>query len=711
MAEESTQTIERIFEVNSQEAQRVHLTQGDGENISVGLALSGGGFRATLFHLGAIEYLRHIGRLKDIKTITSVSGGSVLAAHLVLNWEKYNGTDEEFNQARNQMLDFIKRDLRSYIIRRHPITVSIGSLVSAVRKIGFDSLAGKLNAWLPSSNTRLLADYYHKHLLQKKSLSKLTSKARPTLRILVTNLTRIGDNSFFDSNGYHVQHADGQQVNAQCPLVPIGIAVAASSAFPAVFEALEITPQLLSVRNIDLNPTRQFLTDGGAFDNLGLHQLLSEHKSSPFHCLIVSDASGGNDIDVDTDYRWLFPRLTRVSNILYRQVNELQKDRAQNNPRLLIFDIRTTVESETGLSPHVQRRLEFIRTDLDIFSPHEMHCILGHGYNVARHIVEANADLLRLDNRLEPKHSKWQNIPDYQEIEDEQLLSLINEGTKRKLRLFSIKDWIIWLYLILTGLLIASLIWFASAVIAPHWKSFTTDSASKATMHEASIGPFLIKPGQEFRSALGSAKKNFYFVGLTNYYTLSNHKEVIADAIKRNVNVKFYLYLPRESEPTDPNQIRQETFNHYIEVYKRYRPHGDNYIEALSTAWRYFDPSFSAYGSISSPPSQEAIKQHFGQFFYHEEPKGWLVVIDAEEPSFASAQQIYWFPYLSEAKEIDRPGLKLSSASPIGKETLKWLKKLVEDEGTRPVTNSETDKWRAQIMDLVRRNQPKAQAP
>src|ERR1700745_2636951 len=125
MAEERTQVSPDIAGSSVQTEPPLSLEQGSGKDFSIGIALSGGGFRATLFHLGVIEYLRHIGRLKDIKTITSVSGGSILAAHLVLNWEKYNGTDEEFEQARNEVLNFIQSDLRSYIIRRYPITLLI----------------------------------------------------------------------------------------------------------------------------------------------------------------------------------------------------------------------------------------------------------------------------------------------------------------------------------------------------------------------------------------------------------------------------------------------------------------------------------------------------------------------------------------------------------------------------------------------------------
>src|SRR5258708_28218128 len=49
---------------------------------SIGLALSGGGFRATLFHLGAIRRLHELGVLSKLTTISSVSGGSILNGFL-----------------------------------------------------------------------------------------------------------------------------------------------------------------------------------------------------------------------------------------------------------------------------------------------------------------------------------------------------------------------------------------------------------------------------------------------------------------------------------------------------------------------------------------------------------------------------------------------------------------------------------------------------
>src|SRR5271167_1319537 len=89
----------------------------------IGLALSGGGFRASLYHLGLVRFLRDAGILPQVSHITSVSGGSILAAHLVLNWDRYNGSANEFDAAAREFLAFVRLDVRNRITRRYPLTL------------------------------------------------------------------------------------------------------------------------------------------------------------------------------------------------------------------------------------------------------------------------------------------------------------------------------------------------------------------------------------------------------------------------------------------------------------------------------------------------------------------------------------------------------------------------------------------------------------
>src|SRR5947209_11874980 len=91
----------------------------------LGLALSGGGFRASLYHLGLVRFLRDAGLLSQVSHITSVSGGSIFAAHLVLHWDRYNGSPSEFDAAASELLSFVRLGVRNRITRRFPLTTPL----------------------------------------------------------------------------------------------------------------------------------------------------------------------------------------------------------------------------------------------------------------------------------------------------------------------------------------------------------------------------------------------------------------------------------------------------------------------------------------------------------------------------------------------------------------------------------------------------------
>ena len=65
----------------------------EGVESGIGLALSGGGFRATLFHCGALWRLNELGYLPKLARISSVSGGSIAAGRLAVRWHalKFSG--------------------------------------------------------------------------------------------------------------------------------------------------------------------------------------------------------------------------------------------------------------------------------------------------------------------------------------------------------------------------------------------------------------------------------------------------------------------------------------------------------------------------------------------------------------------------------------------------------------------------------------------
>src|SRR3954451_11054871 len=141
----------------------------------LGLALSGGGFRATLYHLGLLRFLRDAGILSQVTHITSVSGGSIIAAHVALNWNRYNGSAQEFDDAAAEFLSFVGLYIRNRIARRFPLAFPLRWL----RK-----LLGYSNRKL--TRPGLLEYQYEKYLYGDVSLFDLPES--PQLHILATNL-------------------------------------------------------------------------------------------------------------------------------------------------------------------------------------------------------------------------------------------------------------------------------------------------------------------------------------------------------------------------------------------------------------------------------------------------------------------------------------------------------------------------------------------
>jgi len=224
----------------------------------IGLALSGGGFRATLYHLGLVRFLRDAGILRDVTHITSVSGGSIIAAHLALHWDRYNGSEADFDTAASELLAFIRLDVRNRIVRRFPL----GLLLRPPRRV-----AGLSNRKL--RRTGLLEYHYEKYLYGDRSLFELPET--PERHILATNLSEGRLCSFNREGLLNIRREPGHGFRIERVKIGLGtvsMAVAASSAFPGFFP-----PMLLTEKDVGATSGafgRQSFTDGGVFDNLGV---------------------------------------------------------------------------------------------------------------------------------------------------------------------------------------------------------------------------------------------------------------------------------------------------------------------------------------------------------------------------------------------------------------------------------------------------------
>jgi predicted acylesterase/phospholipase RssA len=241
----------------------------------IGLALSGGGFRATLYHLGLIRFLRDADILSQVTHITSVSGGSIFAARLALNWDRYSGSPSEFDAAASELLAVVRLDVRNRITRRFPLCALLRWPLR---------LLGVSNRRL--TRTGLLEYHYEKYLYGDTSLFELPEK--PQFHILATNLSEGSLSSFSREGLLIVRRAPGNTFRIDH--IPIGLAtvpmaVAASSAFPGFFPPLELTGADVGASVGEFG--RQAYTDGGVFDNLGMRifrflerSILADHPLS-----------------------------------------------------------------------------------------------------------------------------------------------------------------------------------------------------------------------------------------------------------------------------------------------------------------------------------------------------------------------------------------------------------------------------------------------
>ena len=343
----------------------------------LGLALSGGGFRATLYHLGVIRYLRDAGALQEVSDIASVSGGSILAAHLVLNWDKYTGDDDDFSAAASEIIDFVQFDIRNHIVRRLPLIYSLKMFGKLARR--------EMNYLSPNA---VLEKYYRELLYGDTCLYELPDL--PRLHILATNVSD-GVLSVFNKNGLYIQRRnnDGgfefEHIRGQMATLPR--VVGASSAFPGFFPPVEISAEDLGVREGQF-PTESF-TDGGVYDNLGTRAFSwLEDEVGTFDRVLVSDAGKPFQILGDQSLGFVGQSI-RASDILWDRVWQLERENFGQHSGfsfLPITDVVSRDEDPTAQHPVVQAEVQSIRTDLDRFSDYEVNALVRHGYEVTKKV-------------------------------------------------------------------------------------------------------------------------------------------------------------------------------------------------------------------------------------------------------------------------------------------------------------------------------------
>lgn len=410
----------------------------------IGLALSGGGFRASLYHIGVLARLAELDLLRHVECLSCVSGGSIVGAHFYL-------------EARKLLQDkpdgAITRDDYVALVRRMENDFFEGVKSNIRTQIAAEWLTNLKMIFVPAySRTMRAGELYEREIYSRVSdgeggrprwLSelKVLPKGEPQgfspkdhnwrraakVPILVLNATTLnsGHNWQFTTTWMGEPPAANSEIDANYRLrrmyyteappphdrFRLGYAVAASACVPGIFEPLtlvDLYERFSPAEGRKVRPVVR-LVDGGVYDNQGIAALLAQGCS----VLLVSDASGQMD-DRDFPSNSLLGVPLRANSILQGRVRVSQFEELSSRRRggllrgLMFVHLKKDLEIEPvdwidsqepskppsvdpltpyGIQRHVQLQLAAIRTDLDSFSEAEAYALMASGYLMAEHAL------------------------------------------------------------------------------------------------------------------------------------------------------------------------------------------------------------------------------------------------------------------------------------------------------------------------------------
>ncbi|MEP4038990.1 patatin-like phospholipase family protein [Pseudophaeobacter sp.] len=332
---------------------------------SIGLALSGGGFRATLFHCGALIRLNEMGMLPRIDRIASVSGGSITAARLAKVWAQLDFDD---TGVATNLDPLLTAPLRAFCSKRLDVSVIAGGLIPFTK-----------------SATERLTEAYDKALLGGMTLNQLPES--PDFVFMSTNLQT---GRSFRFSRYHLADYLVGEIGDTSPFL-VAQAVAASSAFPPI-----LSPVKIKVRKKDWSdlPGTEFfgqddymtelhLTDGGVYDNLGLERI------NHFGTVFSSDA--GKPFAFGPSFAQRpFKQLLRILSVAMDQTRALRtrhmiEQASQTDQRVCLWgaDQGVTKNPAPGIMPRSEEiisEIKRLRTRLNPFSEQEQGHLINWGY-------------------------------------------------------------------------------------------------------------------------------------------------------------------------------------------------------------------------------------------------------------------------------------------------------------------------------------------
>lgn len=299
-------------------------------NKKIGVALSGGGYRAAIYHIGTLKKLNSLGILQHVDKLSTISGGSITGAAYCL----HKGSFEEFEDKIYDALttkSVIRYVLFSWKFIRFALFTSF-FLVSIILSLFtyfapfsiivlimlFYILIKYQFKILPISE--IIENAYEKFFYSGAVLADLRDK--PELAIGSTNLQTLRHFTFskrkMEDSSYAFRNPP---VYFEGEKFPVSRAVIASSCVPFAFTPITIDKDFY--KNPDqFGSVAPRLVDGGVYDNQGAHKLTQKNSSYKCDVVIVSDA--GNKLPLEGSYNNTFALLLRTVDTFMARIKHFQ---------------------------------------------------------------------------------------------------------------------------------------------------------------------------------------------------------------------------------------------------------------------------------------------------------------------------------------------------------------------------------------------------
>lgn len=424
------------------------------QNVKIGLALSGGGFRASIFHIGVLAKLAEADLLRKVEVISCVSGGSILGAYYYLKLkELLEGSPNEklgkqdyidlVIDLEKEFLDKVNKNVRLHILTHLGKNMEMAFSGKYTRSSRTAELYDKYlyNDYgkgsrvfmdnlkiFPNGDKNFRPDQHNWKMENKVPVLVLNATALNTGHSWQFTATWMGESPAYIGSEFDALPNLRRMYYSEAPegfqKIPLSTAVTASAGVPGLFAPIKF-------EKLYEKETTVLLVDGGVHDNQGISTLYEQECNM----LIISDASGQmpEDKKPAEGEIGVFQRTNSIlqERIRFSQFRDLESRKQSGLIRDFILmhltkglptevlnwepcedpyvppisteseDDGTSVLTDYLIREKIQTLLARIRTDLDAFHESESSALMYSGYKMTEHEIKmASSSILNAKKAL-----------------------------------------------------------------------------------------------------------------------------------------------------------------------------------------------------------------------------------------------------------------------------------------------------------------------